>query len=306
MPLSILRGAASGHVSAVYDGPIIDTHIHLFDPTRPESVPWPEKSDPIYRRVLPADYFAQPATSSIVGAIAVEASPWRQDNFWLLEAVRAHEGMVGFVGNIVPDETSFAGDLDLLSREPLFLGVRYGNLWGRDLAQDLNRSGFLAGLRLLAESNRVLDSANPDFTLIQALCHVGEKVPTLRVVVDHLPNAQVETFQHDVYWQALESLASHEQVYMKLSEIPQRYGAAVCFDVAYYQEHLDRLWQLFGEDRILFGSDWPNSELLGSFENTLSLTRAYLATKSLKAQAKVLHHTSQQAYRWVPRRMEQA
>ncbi|MDA1236901.1 MAG: amidohydrolase, partial [Acidobacteria bacterium] len=37
--------------------PIIDTHIHLFDPSRPEGVPWPPSDDPVkYKTALPPRY----------------------------------------------------------------------------------------------------------------------------------------------------------------------------------------------------------------------------------------------------------
>src|ERR1035438_9510447 len=69
LPLS-LAAPASGPV------PIIDAHIHLFDPMRPGGVPWPEKTDTaLYKPTLPARYVAETADLGIVGAIAIEASP---------------------------------------------------------------------------------------------------------------------------------------------------------------------------------------------------------------------------------------
>ena len=63
----------------------IDTHIHLYDPTRPGGVPWPGKDDKVlYKPVLPADY--KKVCGTITGAIIVEASPRVEDNQWLLVA----------------------------------------------------------------------------------------------------------------------------------------------------------------------------------------------------------------------------
>ena len=290
---------------AVYQGPRLDAHIHLFDPHRPEGIPWPEPGDTIYRRTLPDEYFAQAAPLGVVGAIAVEASPWRKDNDWLLEAVRHHTGMVGFVGNLVPNDQRFAADLDRLAAEPLFLGMRYGNLWDRDLTEDLRKPGFIEGLCLLAQSGRALDSANPTRSLIAALLEVSDAVPDLRIVADHLPNAQVPPAEERAYWRDLETFAARPTAFMKLSEVPQRIQGAVGLDVAYYQEHLDRLWSLFGEDRILFGSDWPNSDHLVSLDKTIGLTQAYLAAKTSVAQEKVFYLNSRQAYRWKSRQAQQ-
>src|SRR4051794_24172689 len=68
--------------------PIIDSHIHLFDPTRPGGVPWPEKTDTaLYRPALPDRYQRMASPFGVVGAIAVEASPLTSDNDWLLNVV---------------------------------------------------------------------------------------------------------------------------------------------------------------------------------------------------------------------------
>lgn len=291
--------------TSLYRGPVLDAHIHLFDPFRPEGIPWPESGDVIYRRSLPDDYFAQAAALGIAGAIAVEASPWRQDNDWLLNAIRQHSGMVGFVGNLVPTDEQFAADLDRLAAEPLFLGIRYGNLWGRDLAADLETPGFIEGMRRLAQSGRALDSANPTPSLVAALLKVSDAVPDLRIVVDHLPNAQVHAQQANRYWQDLHALARRENIFMKLSEVPRQEGSSVRLDLSYYQEQLDALWELFGEDRILFGSDWPNSDHIVTLDKTIGLTREYLATKSHIAQEKVFYLNSKRAYQWYARKEDQ-
>src|SRR5690242_7889429 len=69
--------------------PVIDAHIHLFDPTRPGGVPWPEKNDTVvYKPALPERYEALARPFGVVGAIAVEASPLASDNQWLLEIAR--------------------------------------------------------------------------------------------------------------------------------------------------------------------------------------------------------------------------
>ena len=171
-----------------YSGPIIDSHLHLFDPRRPQGIPWPEPGNRLYAAHLPADYWALAAPHNVVGAIAVEASPWRDDNRWLLHTLRSDPRMLGFVGNLDPLHADFARDLEALADEPLFLGLRYGNLWDRDLLLDQTRPGFIDGLRQLAATGRSLDSANPNPRLIKGLLHSFPSISSKRwIIARHQP-----------------------------------------------------------------------------------------------------------------------
>ena len=88
----------------VGDIPIIDCHIHLFDATRPQGAPY--KGGRVFAGgvALPAMYAKIAKPLGIVGVIAVDASPWIEDNLWLREAIQADPIMVGAVGNLQPDK----------------------------------------------------------------------------------------------------------------------------------------------------------------------------------------------------------
>ena len=110
--------------------PIIDTHIHLFDPTRPQGVPWPDEGrrDPVQARFARALSAAHKGLG-IVGAIEVECSPWLEDNQWVLDIAAKDPIIVGTVGDLEPGKPDFRKHLERFHRNPLFRGIRYGNLW---------------------------------------------------------------------------------------------------------------------------------------------------------------------------------
>jgi L-fuconolactonase len=166
-------GAAAGTLAAATPIPILDCHIHLFDPTRPGGVPWPPPGDLIDRPALPDRYARIARPFGVVGAIAIEASPLERDNDWVLRQAQNHPIIVGFVGDLIPGRASFAAELDRLHRNPLFLGIRYGNLWNRDLEADLARPGFVPDLGRLAAAGLEMDTANPDPRLIRAVLDVN-------------------------------------------------------------------------------------------------------------------------------------
>jgi predicted TIM-barrel fold metal-dependent hydrolase len=284
--------------------PIIDTHIHMFDPMRPEGVPWPPKTDRIlYKPALPARYRFLTAKLDVIGAVVVEASPWLEDNQWVLDLAKDNPIIVGFVGDLEPDKPDFRRQFDRFHRNPLFRGIRYGNLWGRDLGTSLNNPVFVEGLKLVADAGLELDTANPDPDLIHAVVQATDKVPSLRVVIDHLPGLKVPTdhLARQKYEADLRELGKRPQVYVKISQVPQRVNGAVSFELAHYRPLLDHLWEIFGADRLLYGSDWPNSDPWGSYDQILSLVRSYFAEKGPAASDKYFWKNSIAAYRWVKR-----
>lgn len=283
--------------------PVIDTHIHLFDTSRPGGVPWPEKTDEIFQPALPPRYAGISGPFGILGAIAIEASPLRSDNDWILQLIATHPLIVGFVGDLVPGSSSFAADLDRVRKNPLFLGIRCGNLWNRDLSVDATSATFIADLRRFASAGLTMDSANPDSKLIAALLRVSQQIPELRIVIDHLPHAALpdDTTVLKEYRANLKELSRNRQVFVKLSEIPVRADGRLVTDVSHYSEKLDELWDVFGEDRVLFGSDWPNSDHVATFAETFGIVKRYMAAKSPEARDKYFCRNSIAAYRWSPR-----
>lgn len=293
---------------AAPQSPVIDSHIHLFDPTRPGGVPWPLKTDTaIYKPAIPARYENIARPFGVVGAIAVEASPLASDNDWVLQQAADHPIIVGLVGDLVPGSPTFGQQMDRLHRNPIFVGIRYGNLWDHDLSIDMNKPGFLGDLRKLASAGLELDSANPDPKLIRALLDLSQHIPELRIVIDHLPNAVVpaDPDAHREYVSHLKTLSQNANVFIKLSEIPVKQGNQVSTALSFYKDRLDAIWEIFGEDHILFGSDWPNSDHIASYAETFGIVRRYISTKGRVASEKFYWKNSKAAYQWKPRRPDQ-
>ena len=157
-----------------------------------------------------------------VGAIKVEASPWVEDNLWVLDVAQRDTIIVGVIGNLEPDKPEFKEYFDRYRKHPLFRGIRYGNLWGRDPVKQAENPVFIDGLKLLADADLVLDTANPRMTLLESMLKISDKVPNLRIVLDHLPNFEPTPAERPAYDAALKAFATRPQIYVKLSAILRR------------------------------------------------------------------------------------
>lgn len=284
--------------------PIIDTHIHLFDPTRPQGVPWPAKKDGVlYQPALPDRYRKIAVPLGIVGAIEVEASPWLEDNQWVLDIAARDKIIVGTVGDLEPGKSDFQKQLARFQRNPLFRGIRYGNIWDRDLGRELSKPEFISDLRSLADAGLGMDTANPNPALIADVVRLGDQVPKLRIVIDHLPQLALPIDGEGIkaYRTNLRELAARPQVYIKISEVLRRVDGKIPQELSFYRAGLDELFDIFGEDRLLYGSDWPNSDQWAPFEVELRLVREYFTAKGHAVAEKYFWKNSVAAYQWVQR-----
>lgn len=301
---SFLQAAAASALTAADPPiPIIDTHIHLFDPTRPGGVPWPPKENKVlYQPALPKRLREVIAGFNVVGAIEVEASPWFADNQWVLDVCARDTIMVGFVGNLEPGKPEFAGQMEKLAKNPLFRGIRYGYLWDRDLRAGLAKPEFMADLGRMARAGLSLDTANQSIRLLEDTLRIADRHPSLRIIIDHLPNIQLKPAERPAYEKLLRDLGTRKQIYVKLSEILHRQKQP---DKPSTASLLDPLMAVFGEDRVMYGSDWPNSDTAGSYAQGLLAVQAYFAPKSRSVKEKFFWRNSQAAYRWVKRAANQ-
>lgn len=289
--------------------PVIDTHMHLFDTGRPQGVPWPSQRDPVlYRPALPARYRQVSAPFGITGAIAVECSPWLEDNQWLLDTAAQDPIFVAVVGNLEIGAPDFRRELERFSKNPLFRGLRYGNLWGRNLSTALSKPEFIADLRFLARAGYSLDTADPDPALLAASVKLSDLVPELRLILDHLPGADPpqELSARQLWYANLRELAPRPQVYVKVSHLLRRVQGRVPSELAFYRERIDEMWETFGPDRLLFGSDWPNCDQWGPYRLVFRLVQEYFASKGRQAAENYFWRNSLAAYRWIPRTPAQA
>lgn len=279
--------------------PIIDCHIHLFDQTRPQGVPY--SGGGINKLpALPARYRKLAGPLGIVAAIEVEASPWIEDNLWVLEIEENDPAMLGTIGNLQPDKPEFPEYLERYHKNGLFLGIRYGNIWGYSLVNQVNNPAFIDSLKLVQQADLAMDTANPQPDLIEAVIRVNDKVPGLRIVVDHLPSMmwRLDAGERPAVERNLRELAKRPSVYVKISAIMRVVDGKASTDPALYKPLLDRLFDIFGEDKLIFGSDWPNEAAVDNLPAIVQIVRDYFSIKGQPAAEKYFWKNSLAAYKW--------
>ncbi len=298
---SFLAAAASAAVAAAQDAPIpiVDTHIHLYDPTRPQGVPYPPGPNP--PTALPDRYRREITPLGVVGGIKVEASPWVEDNLWVLDLIRDEPMIVGIIGDLDPMKPEFQEYLERYDRNELFLGIRYGNIWHHDLVAAVEDPLFLDNMKAFAKTDLTYEAANPRFDLMEAVLRLTDKVPDLRFVLGHLQALSLPTSPDALkaYSRNLEELR-RRGAYAKISNLvrPDRNGG-IELDPSAYKPMLDFIWEIFGEDHIVYASGWPTP--IEHIRSSLGIVQPYFSSKGKIAARKFFWQNSVTAYNWIKR-----
>ena len=267
----------------------------------------------MYKTSLPSRYRPIVEPLGIVGAIEVECSALLEDNQWVLDVAEKDDIMVGTVGHLTPGTPDFKSNLDRFHKNPLFRGIRYG--LGRQQGREFDRPEFVADLKYLADADLVMDTANPNVPLLADVVRASDKVPNLRIVIDHLPQMLPPTdpTQKASYDASMKAFRDRPQIYVKVSEVlrnatasfPRGPNEEVRTDTEFYRPRLDEIVDVFGMDRVLYGSDWPNGDQWRPVPVGFKIVQEYFMGKGREAAEKYFWRNSIKCYKWVKRTASQ-
>ena len=300
-----MRTLAQAAAPAVDAIPVIDAHIHLFDGTRPLGAGY--MGSAAYRAIsktsLPSMYRPLARPAGIVGAIVVESSPLIDDNLWYLEVCRADPFMVGVCGSLDPSRPDFGQYVTHFAKDPLYRAIRSSRFYNADNSKVTLKGDQVANLKLLAQADLALDTANPSMGLMQANVLLADAIPDLRIIMDHLPSFDPAPDGNKAYAVVVKEMADRPNIFVKLSEVyhPRVSDGVIVKDYEPLHARIEYLFDAFGEGRVIFGSDYPNSYGVATIPEEVGLVKRFFSTKPRAAAEKYFWKNSQRVYKWTKR-----
>jgi L-fuconolactonase len=293
---ALAAGLPLGCRHAPGPGGILDTHTHFYDPTRRQGVPWPPKDDAVlYRRVLPRDFRALAEPLGISGTVVVEASPWEEDNQWILDLAAQDPFLLGLIGHLKPGRPGFRDHLLRYAAHRRFRGIRTGG-WNGGLP--LDDPAWKRDVGLLADLDLGMDLLIAAEQFPEAV-RIAESFPSLRIVIDHCCNVPVRTPLPDAWIAGVRAARRHQNLVMKVSGLVEGTGrtdGTAPRDVGAYRFILDPIADAFGEDRMVFGSNWPVSERFAPLPTVVGIVDDYFSAHGATARAKFFSHNARRWY----------
>ena len=246
----------------------IDAHQHFWIPEK-FPYPWmPEGENVLRRSYLPEDLLPVLQQHRFDGSIVVQAATDPAEAGWLLSLADENPLILGVVGWVDLTSPGLPCVLDQLQRHPRFRGVRHPVHDEAD-PQWLLRPEVLAGLAELARRDIPFDLLLRPIHLPLVPLLV-DRVPDLRMVIDHLAKPKPGTGDLDAWAHDLSRAAQVPHVYCKLSGLVTEAdpGTWTARDFAPLLTHA---LAAFGAERCLFGSDWPVCCLAASWKQVLAI-----------------------------------
>ncbi|MCA9289859.1 MAG: amidohydrolase family protein [Phycisphaerales bacterium] len=259
--------------------PRIDAHQHFWRPARGDYGWLVPSMTALYRDFEPADLAPRLDACGIDGTVAVQAAPTVAETEFLLDLASSPSsfirGVVGWIDLGAPDAVT---TLDRLATNPRLRGIR-------PMIQDkpddrwMLRPAHGPALRALADRGLVFDALVRPQHLSVLLTFV-DRHPDLRVVVDHgaKPTIVAGGAEFAPWAQSMVDLARRPNVVCKLSGLVTE--ASHQWTVRDLRPFADVLFETFGTERVIWGSDWPVLTTVATYEQWWDATEALVATLS--------------------------
>ena len=272
----------------------IDSHQHFWR-YRPEAYPWIDEAKGVLKwDYLPEDLAPLLSAQGFDGCVAVQAAHTSDETRFLLDLSDRHpfvRAVVGWVDLCSPDVER---QLAELARHPRLKGIRH-------IAQDepddrfLVREDVVRGIAALEPFGLAYDILIFARQLPAAI-ELARRLPRQRFVLAHIAKPEIAAGRISPWKEQVRELAAAPNVCCKLSGMVTE-AAWKGWNAADFRPYLDVVFDAFGPDRLMIGSDWPVCLLAGDYGTVMGLVENYMAGGPAAEREKVLGGNAARFYR---------
>jgi predicted TIM-barrel fold metal-dependent hydrolase len=279
--------------------PIVDAHVHLWNPEQ-FSMPWLASVPRLNRPYGLRDYREQtldlPITAMVYIEVGVEPQEALREARHVVDIAREEPRLQAVVaaapvehGDAVREHLE-----SLVAISPLIKGVRR-NLQDEAEPDFCLRPDFVAGVRLLAEFKLSFDLCIKHWQLPYVI-ELVRRCPDTAFILDHLGKPDIKEHLLDPWKADLRTLAELPNVACKLSGMVTE-ADHENWQPADLEPFINVVLEAFGEDRVMFGSDWPVALLASSYQRWFETLEALIARLPVSARRKLWAENTRRIYR---------
>jgi L-fuconolactonase len=181
------------------------------------------------------------------------------------------------------------------ARNPRFRGIRH-LIHNEADPKWLLQARVIESLTILADHGLTFDVVATLPEHMECIPVLGEKIPALKMVIDHLGQPPVATGGLGRWGDDLKAAAANPNVFGKISGLGTTTGDLDSWTAEDIKPYVHYAIETFGADRCMCGGDWPVSVLAGGYVKAWTAYRAILGELSPAEQAAVFSGTAQRFY----------
>lgn len=270
--------------------PLVDTHLHLWDLDRSPYRWITPAHGPLHTTIGPDRAATELKRAGVPRAVLVQADDTDADTDFMLEVSHREPWVAGVVGWVrLDDPPTAAARLDELAGEPALRGIRH-------LVHDDPRDDFLrlpavrSSLRLLAERGLAFDVPDAWPRHLADVAALAAALPELTVVLDHLGKPPADPSDLAEWRRLFAAIAARPNTIAKVSGLQHLPADSL-------RPVWDAALELFGPDRLAWGSDWPMTLGGDGYPGTLAATMPLVEDLTADERAALLGGTAERVYR---------
>ncbi len=272
---------------------IIDSHVHFWKYDKKRDSWITDNMKILKQDYLPAHLVPVMKRNEVDGCVAVQVDQSELETHFMVELAKTHHEIKGVVGWIDLQNKNIEERLQYFSQYKIIKGWRH-------IAQSepddfLLRENFQRGIRALASYGFTYDILIYHNQLKPALSFVSG-FPEQKFVVDHCAKPDIGNKKIEEWKKLMTEMARYPNVYCKLSglftETKWKDWSARDF-----YPYFDVVFEAFGKNRLLFGSDWPVILLSGIYVQWKSLLEKYMENFSEEDRLKIFGENAIKFYK---------
>ena len=241
--------------------PMIDSHQHFWSVAYADYGWLTPELGALYRDFGPSHLAPLLLETGIKATVLVQAAPTVEETDRLLKIADHERTVAGVVGWVPLEHHGVGQTLSRLIKHRKFVGIR-PMLQDIDDIEWVNRLTVQRGLRTLFESGLTLDAlVRPEH--LPGLLRTVDANPGLRIVIDHAAKPNIGAGDFETWASHMQTLAQHPHVFCKLSGLLAEAGENN--NTQALRPYVQHLLGTFGAHRLMWGSDWPVLESVGTY-----------------------------------------
>ena len=272
----------------------IDSHQHYWHFNTADYGWMGDNMSVIKRDFLPADLLPELKSIGFDGSVAVQARQSLEETDWLLHLAEEHPHIKGVVGWVDMQSEQAEEQIAAFAQHPKAVGVRHVIHDEEDIDFIL-RPAFIRGIKLLEKYNLTYDILIFPKHLTNTIEFVKQFSEQQIFVVDHIAKPLIKDDIVSPWKEDIAALATFPNVYCKVSGMVTEADWNT-WKPENIQPYLDIVFEAFGPERILIGSDWPVCLVAGKYSEVMQVVIDYISTFTEKEQALILSGNAAKAY----------